>query len=261
MCSYKEPLYESDLEKALRELFRYAFITNCHLDNFQVGVQELNALDTIRSMDVLEGFKELVLVLLKQKRDLKQEKKGKENSNDKSAQKLEGEIKNRIRTEQQLKETIEFYKKKLEESEEKCCKLNKRVKELEGTLPTEPSPILEFASKKKFQNLSNMYSSYDGPSMKKIEVYKDSQNSKGNFQVLKQKLEQKSKEIIQIQEKIREKINNSSSPQRSRVFAVPFMSFEKVNKEENDDEFVPTFGKSNTARCITTGIRKINSKC
>ncbi|OMJ65781.1 hypothetical protein SteCoe_37623 [Stentor coeruleus] len=106
-----------------------------------------------------------------------------------------------------------------------------------------------------------MYSSYDGPSMKKIEGYKDNQNLKGNFQVLKQKLEQKSKQIIQIQEKIREKINSSSSPQRSRVFAVPFMSFDKVCPEEIDDEFVPTFGKSNTVRCLTTGIRKINSKC
>ena len=59
---------ENDAAKSLRELFKHSFLANCHLDGFNVTEQELEALHTISIPDVLEGFKELILALLKFKK-------------------------------------------------------------------------------------------------------------------------------------------------------------------------------------------------
>lgn len=245
---------ESELEKALREFFCYAFITNCRLDTTQISEKDLNAVNTIQGLDLLEAFKELVLALLKYKRDCKLGKKGKENTNEKEVKQLESEIRNHIRIEQQLKLTTEFFKLKYEESEKNYKKVAKKIKEFEGTMHTEPSSSLECALRRKYLSMGNVGGSMEFKNFEQEEFM----SSKQKFQVLKQKLEEKSKEIVQIQEKLREKIsrrNNSTSAQPTRISTLASEEIDK-RKQVRVVEGPLSVGKSNTARCISAGIKK-----
>ena len=60
---------KNTLERGLQELFKYAFATNCHLDNDQVSVEETETIDTFDSIDLLENFKDLILNLLSFKKE------------------------------------------------------------------------------------------------------------------------------------------------------------------------------------------------
>ena len=53
----------------MQELFKYAFATNCHLDNDQVSVEDTETIDTFDSIDLLENFKDLILNLLSFKKE------------------------------------------------------------------------------------------------------------------------------------------------------------------------------------------------
>ena len=52
------------IESGLQDLFRYAYATNCHLDNYAVTANELNSIQTFSTLELLENFKDLLLNLL-----------------------------------------------------------------------------------------------------------------------------------------------------------------------------------------------------
>ena len=223
---------ESEIERGIRELFRYAFITNCHLDESEVTKREIDAVESLDSVDILEGFKELIIALLKFKKDSKSERK--DNvliQYELLLQKLETELRDHLRTEQQLKITIESLKQKLSESEKNCIVANLKIKDSEETLKTENVTDYNLKSQKKYSSLNTQLQEFKKIQIEKMAEIRNMQKvSSKNYETekrheqpidfIKKKLEEKSKEIAKIQDKIREKINSrppmSTSPIPSR---------------------------------------------
>ena len=101
---------KNELAKGLHELFKYAFVTNCHLDNDQITPEDSKVIDTFDSIDLLENFKDLILNLLKFKKELKnQEKTTNFNSDciEKLQKKHESEIKYYIYLEKELRTQLD----------------------------------------------------------------------------------------------------------------------------------------------------------
>ena len=64
------------IESGLQDLFRYAYATNCHLDNYAVTSNELTSIKTFSPLELLENFKDLLLNLLTfKKNNLEQQTK------------------------------------------------------------------------------------------------------------------------------------------------------------------------------------------
>lgn len=58
-------IYEKiEIVKGLQELFKYAFVTNCHLDNDSATLEESETIKTLDPLELLENFKDLILNLL-----------------------------------------------------------------------------------------------------------------------------------------------------------------------------------------------------
>ena len=112
---------KSDSEKSIVELFRHAFITNCHLDEASVTNDELETLDELSIEEVLENFTDLVNDLLNFKRDYRSTDKAelaqRSEQFENMLQKLEAEVRNHIRIEHQLKLHIESNQNKIDELE------------------------------------------------------------------------------------------------------------------------------------------------
>ena len=115
----------SEIEDGMRELFKYAFITNCHLDQNDVTEAEIHAVDTLDSFCLLEGLKELMVALLKSKKAHL-----KSLNFEKISQKLEIDLKNSQKNEKLLKTRVETYKKIIEELEEKHAEDLKKIEEI-----------------------------------------------------------------------------------------------------------------------------------
>lgn len=110
-----------DFEKSFYELFRYSFITNCHLDEASVTGEELETLEELTTEEVLENFRDLINDLLNFKKEFKSTDKAelaqRTEQFENMLQKLEAEVRNHIRIEHQLKLHIESNQNKIEELE------------------------------------------------------------------------------------------------------------------------------------------------
>ena len=110
-----------NIEKGLQQLFKYAFTTNCSLDEESVTSEEAKTLEELDSSEILENFKDVVLNLLKFKREYMDSEKGelKQRSEqfETMLQKAEAEVRNHIRIEHQLKLHIENHQNRIEELE------------------------------------------------------------------------------------------------------------------------------------------------
>ena len=110
-----------DFEKTFYELFRYSFITNCHLDEASVTGEELETLEELSTEEVLENFRDLVNDLLNFKKEFKSTDKAelaqRTEQFENMLQKLEAEVRNHIRVEHQLKLHIESNQNKIEDLE------------------------------------------------------------------------------------------------------------------------------------------------
>ena len=124
-----------NIEKGLFELFKYSFITNCSLDDESITVEEKQTLDELDSSEVLENFKELVMNLLKFKREYKTSDKAelvqRSEQFETLLQKLEAEVRSHIRVEHQLKLHIETHQNRIEELEKAEINCKIQVKEFE----------------------------------------------------------------------------------------------------------------------------------
>ena len=96
-----EEINVNEVTASLHELFKYAFITNSHLDEDSVTQEEMKTLTELDSFEVLENFKDLLVDLLNFKRDNRQSDTAELNKRSQQfesmIQKLEGEVRNHIR--------------------------------------------------------------------------------------------------------------------------------------------------------------------
>ena len=125
-----------DFEKNFYDLFRFAFITNCHLDEASVTGEELETLEELTAEEVLENFKDLVNELLNFKKDYKGSDKAelaqRSEQFENMLQKLEAEVRNHIRIEHQLKLHIESNQHKIEELERYKQETDEKLHQYEG---------------------------------------------------------------------------------------------------------------------------------
>ena len=127
-----------DAEKSLFEIFRNAFVTNCHLDEASVTGEELETLDELSIEEVLENFNDLITDLLNFKREYKSTDQAelfqRSQKFESQLQKFEADVRNHISVEHQLKLHIESIQNKLEELERYKAETGKKVAEYEEKL-------------------------------------------------------------------------------------------------------------------------------
>lgn len=241
-----------DYEKILQELFRYAYMLNCELVEEELSPEELETLNDLDTAEVLENFKDLVTDLLEYKRSsLKTEKSDLIQQNEQfegMLQKLEAEVRNHIRIEQQLKLHLESSQAKLEEAEKTqaslkeqlafaeaklssyseplgspTARLEKQLKALEEQYKHEISRLtFEHTSAIKKHSRHNRVSSEIHPSAVRsqqsrqspIQAKKPDERLRGhddNFDLLRQKLDEKSKELMQMHKALKGKTKDQLS--------------------------------------------------
>ena len=126
----------TDLEKGLYGLFRHIFITNCQLDKASVTEEELRTLEELDSLEILENLKDVSLELLKFKKENVDtdvaELAEKSEKFESMLQKLEGEVREHISLEHQLRLHSENIQSKLDEAEIELEKCHKQIKEMKG---------------------------------------------------------------------------------------------------------------------------------
>ena len=124
-----------NIEKGLFDLFRFAFTSNCNLDDESITVEESKTLEELDPSEVLENFKDVVLNLIKFKREYKTTDKAelaqRSEQFESLLQKLEAEVRTHIRVEHQLKLHIENHQQRVDELEKKEEVYKSRIKELE----------------------------------------------------------------------------------------------------------------------------------
>ena len=217
----------NQIEKDMRELFKYAFITNCHLDQSEVTSTDIEAVDSIEFSNLLEGLKELIIALLKFKKDSKSNTRENSNSHyEKLLNTMDSEVKNHQRMEQLLKNRIESYKDKIQTLEDNLSKAVKQVKDLEEKKDKENlfNPNRRNLSQTDYTNeTKKLYRSEKDFSEESVknQLSRNSQtiskNSENGIVFIKKRLEEKSAEIAKIQEKIREKINSRTPSTTSPI--------------------------------------------
>jgi len=116
--------FEIDLKdpiKGLKDLFTYSFIANCTLDDESMTSEESKTLEELNPAEILENFKDLILNLLRFKKEYKSSDKAelaqRNEQFESLLQKLEAEVRNHIRVEHQLKLHIESNQNKIEDLE------------------------------------------------------------------------------------------------------------------------------------------------
>jgi hypothetical protein len=60
-----------DVEKGLHDLFKFAYLHNCKLEDEHLTQEDYDTLEDLDSIEVLENFKDLVIDLLTSKKEFK----------------------------------------------------------------------------------------------------------------------------------------------------------------------------------------------
>ena len=130
--------FEIDLKdpiKGLKDLFTYSFIANCTLDDESMTSEESKTLEELNPAEILENFKDLILNLLRFKKEYKSSDKAelaqRNEQFESLLQKLEAEVRNHIRVEHQLKLHIENHQQRIDDLEKLGSNDKTLIKELE----------------------------------------------------------------------------------------------------------------------------------
>lgn len=236
------------LELNLKDLFHYAYATNCHLDDYSVSKHELDSISTFTAQELLENFKDLILDLLNYKKTQK-ESKSKDLIQSLTAQhqneiqyyiKVQKELKNlleiSVSREEKLLEAheqalnrvkdLEFLTATLGKSEKvsnwnlvksdltgKIAELNEKVEQREIFLNKIESENVRLKSmlEEKFIEIEIMKKN-----MKKKLMKGKEGKSSVNIDNAKKHMEEKAMELVQNQQKIREKITGQVLRERNR---------------------------------------------
>lgn len=221
------------IEVGLQDLFRYAYATNCHLDNYSVTADELSSIYTFSALELLENFKDLLLNLLNFKKNFR----GQQSKETRLAAQfqveleyhitLQNELRNMLSTsvsrEEQLVKIHEKAVQRIEELEalqsntekalnwqgireelsQKILELNQKIDQREcimHKLESENSRLRTLLEEK-FIEIEILKKNMK----KKVARVKDSK-SYLNIDLTKKHLEEKAQELMQNQQRIRERI-------------------------------------------------------
>jgi hypothetical protein len=218
-----------DFEQGFHELFKQAFVINCNLDEESVTSQESKILQNLDTTEILENFKDLVIDLLKFKKDYissdKAELASRNEQFEKMLQKLESQVRNHIRIEHQLKLHIENSQQRILELEklDNDNKLHiKLLEEKSGGKNFIKLSELEKIKKEMDEKIKNLVEAID----KKDKAFNkiDHENSK-----LKNLLEEKTRECEVMRKEII-KIRKLASPSRKELSTIG--NLETLNKKE-----------------------------
>ena len=194
------------LEKGLYQLFKYAFTTNCCLDDESTTQEELQTLEELENSEVLENLKDLVLGLLKYKKECKtseiSELIQRSEQLEKLLQKLEAEVRGHIRVQHQLKLHIELNQQRINDLEKVELENNKIIKDLEekGSGKTRNSEMELF--KKEFEEKSNVWLEIIEKKERSLKnIQKENSKLKGLLETKAKEHEQMKKEVAKIKKK------------------------------------------------------------
>ena len=142
-----------EVSAGLHDLFKFAYTTNCHLEDETLTEEEKQTLEDLDDLEVLENFKDLVMDLLEFKKEFRQtdqsELAKRSEQFEAMLQKLESEVRNHIRVEQQLKLHLEAAQARVDELEKKgdssklLSELATKEKEIEDLKARSPIRDLE----------------------------------------------------------------------------------------------------------------------
>lgn len=156
---FKEESDSVDIFKSLHEFFCYVFSTNCHIDEASVTDEEMKTLEELDSLEVLENLKEVVLELLRFKREHKTSDNAeliqKSEQFETLLQKSEAEVRNHIRMEHQLKLHIESSQNRIDELEKLNTQLTKKLEEGTGHVTERTEKDVEHKLKQIEQRFQN----------------------------------------------------------------------------------------------------------
>ena len=97
----------ADADSGLYQLFKFAYLTNCELEKQTLGKQDYSTLEDLSKLEILDNFKDLTVDLLNFKKQVKEcDKDNIYRTNEQYQgiiQKLEGDVRNHISIEQQLR--------------------------------------------------------------------------------------------------------------------------------------------------------------
>ena len=60
-----------DVDKGLMDLFKFAYLSNCELEEENLSQEDYDTLEDLDSLEILENFKDLILDLLETKKEYK----------------------------------------------------------------------------------------------------------------------------------------------------------------------------------------------
>ena len=136
LLSLESPKDFSEFFRSFKDLFKENFISNCHLDDASVTIEELETLEELDHAEVLENFKDLLESLLTFKTNCKADSSGELATRceqlEKMLQKQESEVRTHIRNEHQLKLHIDTTQQKFKELEDKYQEAQMTIKEMES---------------------------------------------------------------------------------------------------------------------------------
>lgn len=230
----------TEFEENLLEIFKEAFVTNCHIDDSSVTSEELSTLEDLDKQEILENLQELLSKLLKCKQEFKESDRAeladRTGQFESIIQKLEGDIRSHISIEHQLKLHLENTQGKVDEIEKSYknaletikmlgCKANKEnhredsKENLKRDYENKLNKLKE-DSKRKDQRmlklageLTKMKTLYTEQSteIEKLKTKPKHENKTlRDLSCLKRKLGEKSAELGKMQQQIRERITESS---------------------------------------------------
>ncbi|OMJ70319.1 hypothetical protein SteCoe_31720 [Stentor coeruleus] len=223
-----------NLEKAVQELFAYAYTTNNNLDDDSFLGDDSKSIDNLNPFEFKENFKFLIMDLLKFKKQHKNTRKAElvlRNSQFEALyEKLEFEVKKHMRNEYQLKLHIENHQNRIEEleiSESKDIALIKGLEEkCNGKKNPKSSEIdkIRKEMEEKIRNLLEVGEKKD-KALRKIEY----ENIK-----LKTLLEEKIREYDSIKKEL-VKINKMTPAKKDPIFGLQnsFKKKHELNKSQN----------------------------
>lgn len=127
-----------EVSNILRNLLRQAFIYNCSIEHSQITPEEDKDIEDLPVLEIIENIREIVHNLLRFKQqnfnaDVEEANKRSEQF-EKMLQKSEAEVRNHIRSENQLKLIIENNQSQIEELEKQNLKSVKEVKKMHDRL-------------------------------------------------------------------------------------------------------------------------------
>ena len=236
---------EFDVEKTINQMFRYAFITNCHLDEASVTGEELETLEELTIEEILENFKDLVNDLLNFKRDYRSTDKAelaqRSEQFENMLQKSEAEVRNHIRVEHQLKLHIEITQNKVDELEKFKADSELKILEYEEKLKNgEKTAKKELAKDMALQKLEvecNKLRSLLEEKIKECEKFKrelekakspkKNEKTSASIDLLKKKIEEKAGELNKIQKFMKD---STEKPFIKVVDRKNRKSYEEVNR-------------------------------